>query len=65
MYFKHLEEIFLPKFHSQTCPAAKHHPKIEQLAKNERRGIKKKSSDFSGRTDNTSSKVPESLAQCP
>lgn len=42
MYFKLLEEIFLPKYHSQTCPAAKHHPKIEELAKNEGRGIKKK-----------------------
>lgn len=39
MYLKHLEEIFLPKYHSQTCPATKHRPKIEELAKNEGMGI--------------------------
>lgn len=64
MYFKHLKEIFLPKHHSQTCPATKHRPRIEKMVKNEGRGIEKKS-DFSGRTDNTSSKASESSAQCP
>lgn len=35
VYFKHFELIPLPKSHSQTCPATKHHPKTEESAKNE------------------------------
>lgn len=46
VYFKYLEEICLLKYHSQTCPATKHRPEIEELAKNERKEIKKKNLRF-------------------
>lgn len=56
MYYKHFEEISLPKSHSQACPATKHHPKREEFAKNERE--KKFQTFLEG---HASSKASESL----
>lgn len=50
MYFKHLKEIFLPKHHSQTCPATKHHTRIEKMVKNEGSGIEKNQIFLEGQT---------------